>query len=428
MAMEVKFAQRQGKIELFFTKDEDDGVYNDRVKMDRTTVITDYGKNLALSEIHPDHLALASLLMANPFVKKELRLPFKISKRFFDAAKKISKFKLIPSEGFIEPYKATNNSRPSLSFSGGADSTAALLLMPKNTLSVFLDRPLKFARSLYNKSAAYATIEHAKSEGYEVKKIHCDLEYIRSPIGFPTDLATSVPLILMAAKENLDSVAFGTVLESAYRVGHETCRDYKQSGHYKVWGGLFEAAGIPLYLPVAGISEVGTSQIVMNSSFYDYTRSCIRGKFPKPCLNCWKCFRKSMVDNRLKSTKVSNREMQKWLKVREVKRKLAPHPISHENVLSWSLQGGNVQGETKDLLMNRMEGKIRNMDFLTDWYSPSIELVPERYRQETTEKIRNYLVDMDEKYHEQITGHKMTEWLNSEEAKDALAIFSKLIQ
>ena len=51
-----------------------------------------------------------------------------------------------------------------------------------------------------------------------MKKIDCDLEYIRSPIGFPTDLATSVPLVLMAAKENLDSVAFGTVLESAYRL------------------------------------------------------------------------------------------------------------------------------------------------------------------------------------------------------------------
>ena len=135
-----------------------------------------------------------------------------------------------------------------------------------------------------------------------------------------------------------------------------------------------------------------------------------------------------MVDNRLKNTRVSEREMQKWLKVREVKRKLAPHPISHENVLSWSLQGENSHGDTKTLLMNRMEGKIRNMDFLTDWYSPSIELVPDEYREETTRNIHNYLVDMDEKYHAEITGHKMTEWLNSDSAKEALTVFSKLIQ
>ncbi len=426
--MDVGFSQDDGKIIITFSRHDGDGIFSQKIKMNSDLVGCDFGNNLQLGEIHQDHLALASILLSNPFVSEELIINGGMSERFFEATKRITKYKVKKPESFIEPYNSVENSRPSLSFSGGADSTAALLLMPKNTLSVFLDRPLKFGRSLYNKSAAYATIEHAKSEGYEVKKIDCDLEYIRSPIGFPTDLATSVPLVLMAAKENLDSVAFGTVLESAYRVGHETCRDYKQSGHYKVWGGLFEAAGIPLYLPVAGISEVGTSNIVMNSSFYDYTRSCIRGKFPKPCLNCWKCFRKSMVDNRLKNTKVSDREMKKWLKVREVKRKLTPHPISHENVLSWSLQGGNARGEMKNLLMNRMEGKIRNMDFLTDWYSPSIELVPERYREETTQNIHNYLTEMDEKYHEEITGHKMTEWLNSEEAKEALVIFSKLIQ
>ena len=426
--MDVGFSQDKGKIKITFSRHDGDGTFSQKINMNSDLVGCDFENNLQLSEIHQDHLALASILLSNPFVSEELIINGGMSERFFEATKRITKYKVKKPESFIEPYNSVENSRPSLSFSGGADSTAALLLMPKNTLSVFLDRPLKFGRSLYNKSAAYATIEHAKSEGYEVKKIDCDLEYIRSPIGFPTDLATSVPLVLMAAKENLDSVAFGTVLESAYRVGHETCRDYKQSGHYKVWGGLFEAAGIPLYLPVAGISEVGTSSIVMNSSFYDYTRSCIRGKFPKPCLNCWKCFRKSMVDNRLKNTKVSDREMKKWLKVREVKRKLAPHPISHENVLSWSLQGGNARGETKNLLMNRMEGKIRNMDFLKDWYSPSIELVPERYREETTQNIYNYLTEMDEKYHEEITGHKMTEWLNSEEAKEALVIFSKLIQ
>ena len=426
--MDVDFSQNRGRIKIAFSKHDGDGIYTPKIKMNSDVVGCDFENKLQLNEIHQDHLALASILLANPFVSEELIIKGGMSERFFEATKKITKYKVKRPESFVKPYNSVENSRPSLSFSGGADSTAALLLMPKNTLSVFLDRPLKFGRSLYNKSAAYATIEHAKSEGYEVKKIDCDLEYIRTPIGFPTDLATSVPLVLMAAKENLDSVAFGTVLESAYRVGHETCRDYKQSGHYKVWGGLFEAAGIPLYLPVAGISEVGTSNIVMNSSFYDYTRSCIRGKFPKPCLNCWKCFRKSMVDNRLKNTKVSEREMKKWLKVREVKRKLTPHPISHENVLSWSLQGGNARGETKNLLMNRMEGKIRNMDFLTDWYSPSIELVPEEYREETTRNIHNYLVDMDEKYHTEITGHKMTEWLNSEEAKEALAIFSKLIQ
>ena len=426
--MDVEFTQRGGKINILFNRDKNDGVYNQKIHMESDTVTCKIGNEFTLDDIHNDHLALTALLICNPFIGEEISFNFPISERFFNTTKRITKYRIRKPESFIRPYDAKNNSRPGLSFSGGADSTAALLLMPRNTLAVFMDRPLKIGKSLYNKSAAYATIEHAIREGYDVRKVGCDLEYIRSPIGFPTDLAPSVPLILMAAKENLDSVAFGTVLESAFRVGHETCRDYKKSGHYKVWAGLFAAAGLRLYMPVAGISEVGTSHIVMNSSFYDYTRSCIRGKFPKSCQNCWKCFRKTLVDKRLQGDPVDEADMTKWLKVKEVKYKLKPHPISHENVLSWSLQGKNSSGETKQLLMNRMEGSIRNMDFLFSWYSPSIVLIPEKYRKETESKILNYLDKMDQKYHDDIISHKMTEWLNSESAQRALGIFSNLIK
>ena len=426
--MHVEFTQRRGNINILFNRDKNDGVYNPKIHMQSDVVTCKIGNEITMDDIHNDHLALVALLISNPFIGEEISFDFPISEKFYNITKRITKYQIAKPESFIEPYNAKINSRPGLSFSGGADSTAALLLMPKNTLAVFMDRPLKTGRSLYNKSAAYATIDHAVSQGYDVRKVGCDLEYIRSPIGFPTDLATSVPLILIAAKENIDSVAFGTVLESAFRVGHETCRDYKNSGHYKVWGGLFEAAGIPLYMPVAGISEVGTSHIVMNSSFYDYTRSCIRGKFPKSCQNCWKCFRKTLVDKRLQGESVNEDDMTKWLKVKEVKYKLKSHPISHENVLSWSLQGENSSGETKQLLMDRMEGSIRNMDFLFSWYSPAIDLIPPEYRDQTESKILNYLDKMDQKYHDDIISHKMTEWLNSESAQRALRIFSNLIK
>ena len=428
ITMEVEYSQVDGKINFIFSLSESDGSYSDKIKMGSNKISIDYKGNLSLHHIHFDHLALAAMLIANPFIGKELVLPFPISERFHESTKRITKYKIITQENHIDPYEPGEGSKPGLSFSGGADSTAALVLMPKDTVSVFLDRPLKRGASLYNKSAAYATIEHARNVGHDVRQIECDLEYLRDPVGFPTDLATSLPIILMASKENIDSVSYGTILESAYRVGHESSRDYINSGHYRVWGSLFEAAGIPLYMPVAGISEVGTSHIVMNSSFYDYTRSCIRGKFPKSCQNCWKCFRKTLVDKRLQGDPVDEADMAKWLKVKEVKYKLRPHPISHENVLSWSLQGENSGGETKQLLMNRMEGSIRNMDFLFSWYSPSIVLIPEKYRKETESKILNYLDKMDEKYHDDIISHTMTEWLNSESAQRALGIFSNLIK
>ena len=173
--MDVGFSQDDGKIIITFSRHDGDGIFSQKIKMNSDLVGCDFGNNLQLGEIHQDHLALASILLSNPFVSEELIINGGMSERFFEATKRITKYKVKKPESFIEPYNSVENSRPSLSFSGGADSTAALLLMPKNTLSVFLDRPLKFGRSLYNKSAAYATIEHAKSEGYEVKKIDCEL-------------------------------------------------------------------------------------------------------------------------------------------------------------------------------------------------------------------------------------------------------------
>ena len=154
-----------------------------------------------------------------------------------------------------------------MAFSGGADSTASLLVMPDTTLAVFMDRPLKKKASMYNKSAAMATITFAKKSGYDVLSLQCDVEYVREPLGFPTDLVPAIPILALAASYNIDAVAFGTVMESAYRIGHEKARDYSNSSHFRFWGRMFQAAGLPLYLPVSGVSEVGTSKIVLNSFF-----------------------------------------------------------------------------------------------------------------------------------------------------------------
>ena len=54
-----------------------------------------------------------------------------------------------------------------------------------------------------------------------MKIIESDLEYVRDPVGFPVDVANSVPAILMADYLKLDSIAFGTIMEASYGVGHK---------------------------------------------------------------------------------------------------------------------------------------------------------------------------------------------------------------
>ncbi len=116
----------------------------------------------------------------------------------------------------------------------------------------------------------------------------------------------SIPLVAIASQRNIDSIAFGTVMESAYRIGHEQARNYADSSHYRFWGRMFKAAGLPLFLPVSGVSEVGTSKIVSMSSFKEYTRSCIRGIWPNSCENCWKCFRKNMINQKLQNIQLTD--------------------------------------------------------------------------------------------------------------------------
>lgn len=426
--MEIVVNSQKGAIKIQFICGHDDGSYSDKIRMGKHQFRVDFQGEISAEQIHPDHLALAIILVANPFVGSVLNLPFAVSEQFLNSTKIISRYEINCSDGHVTPYSPGPNSRPGLSFSGGADSTAALLLMPKNSISVFMDRPLVRGLSLYNKSAAYATIKHAQDLDYDVRIIGSDLEYLRSPLGFPSDLSPSIPLLLMSSELNVDSIAFGTVLESAYRVGHDISRDYVKSGHYRVWGGMFAAAGIPLNLPVAGISEVGTSKIVQASSFRDFTRSCIRGEWPKSCDKCWKCFRKNLVELRINGQLLSDEKMRHWLNVKEVKSKLRSWPISHENVLSWSLQGSNTSGFIVTSLLARLEGSVRNMDFLENWYYNSIELIPPQYQDYTVKQISNYLKIMKESDTLQISTHSMVNWLESSIAKDAKDSFEELIR
>ncbi len=408
-----------------FELDEEDGQYTEKILMVENAFSTMIPKGLTIDDVHPDHLALITLLVAHPFVGQKLTIPWEVSQRFADSCTKISKYSVeFAGEGFLE-YRCANEGRPALAFSGGADSTAALLVMPENTLAVFMNRPIKKKTSMYNKSAALATLSFAKKTGYDVRSLECDVEYIRQPLGFATDLVPSIPILALAASHHIDAVAFGTVMESAYRIGHEKAREYANSSHYRFWGRMFEAAGLPLYLPVSGVSEVGTSKIVMDSEFHPYTRSCIRGIWPQSCENCWKCFRKNMIEGKLIQNRVEEKYLEHGLGIAEVQRKMAAFPVSHENVLAWALKDN--LGPLGTLLNNRLEGKNRDLTFLEHFYPGAFDLMPQQYRQITKKKLETYLSKMNEQYWPEITTHTMTSWLNSDDAKQGKRTFDAFI-
>ena len=59
------------------------------------------------------------------------------------------------------------------------------------------------------------------------------------------------------------------------------------------WIRAYKNIGINIFSPIAGCSEVITSQIVYKNNLYDYVLYCENNN-GKPCHKCLKCFRKNL--------------------------------------------------------------------------------------------------------------------------------------
>jgi len=375
--------------------------------------------------VHPDRLALVGLLCTLPFCSEVLRIDWPVSKQFHEATKVISRVKLISPEGSVEPLERTDSGRHALSFSGGADSTAALTVMPNSTESVFMLRTKSKVRSLYDSHAAVESCRKLRNLGFTVHIVESDFEYLRSPIGFPTDLAVASPAILLADSRNFESVAFGTILESAFGTSGSSYRDYADSSHFRLWSTLFQSVGLGYSLPLAGVSEVGSAILCRDHPIGKFHQSCIRGKWGEPCNKCWKCFRKNTLIAALDRSEMPISSINSIKKSKEVRKSLIENkPIKHEGVLTYSLQ--RLTGDDK--LIQSLRDLVRvgtiETDWMEYWYSPSSSLIDEAYRDLTVGLLKKYLGEMSESDIEELHS-----WENntSEDRDTKLFNFSNLI-
>lgn len=417
--MKVNIHEEKGYLIFLLEPDQDDLLH---LKSSKVSLAKREARikleDVELKDIHPDLIGLSTVLMCHQFIGKKLELPVPVSQYFLDGANSVlSKYKV---ESKIDLNLKKNyppvNSRPGLAFSGGADSCAALAVMPGNTVPIFMNRPMSES-SIYDSDAPLKSCEELKELGYDLKAIECDLEYLRKPIGFPSDLANAIPAVLMSQHLGLDSIAFGTVLESAYGIGHEKFIDYKNGSHWRFYSKLFSSAGIEISLPVAGISEVGTALINYYSPYGELAQSCIRGKWKKPCLKCWKCFRKELLGISLDSEKTI--DLKGIMKSSEVQIRLSEYPISHENVIMYSIQSIDIKNfPMLKLLRKRVDINV-NLEALKKWYSPSLEFIPNKWRNIVRNKIIRYLQTMDENDEKLIINWNMIPFLELPSTKQA---------
>ena len=355
----------------------------------------DFG-GIEITPPHNDKLALVGILNTLPFAKKELRISWSVSQKFKDACNLISRVKIkFPKEVVQEPLQHLEE-RSSLCFSGGADSTAALCVMPKTSECVFLRRSKSGRKTLYDSDAAIESCNRLRTLGYKVHIVESDFEYLRDPVGFPTDLSVGTPAILLSDTRGYDSIAFGTILESAYGTSGSKFRDYEKSSHYRLWDGLFKSAGLGYSLPVAGVSEVASSIICKKHALGKIHQSCIRGKWAFPCNNCWKCYRKGAVLAAIDGEYfdyvgriASSKEV--------IMKMMSGDLIKHEGVLTYALENSQSE-ETQEIeLLKRIlrVGEIETK-WMEGWYAESKKFIHNRYRQEVMENLIFLLGSMDE--------------------------------
>ena len=380
----------------------------------------DIGRNAP----HPDKIALVGILCALPFAKGELRIGWGISRRFSEECKRITKTVVHSKHEFVEEEaKTSEKNKHCLSYSGGADSTAALAVMPKTTECVFLLRTRSKKKSLYDSDAALNSCRKLKLLGYKVHIVKTDLEYLRNPVGFPTDLAVACPSILLSGMRKYASIAFGTIMESAYGTGGKAYRDYLQSSHFLLYSNLFAAANIGYSLPVAGVSEVGSTMICERHGLGVVNQSCIRGKWSKPCDRCWKCFRKQSVLAAIRNYPEEFDYISRIKNSKEVwARVLQDKPIKHEGVLTYSLQNSNYHQNLEMKLFSKLL-RVTECDtrWMEKWYSGSSNLIHDYYRNEVIDNLSRILGRMDKEQQEQFQG-----WRN-EDSADREEILSQLI-
>ena len=307
-----------------------------------------------LENTSPALLELAAELLLGPWVKSTKK-PFS-SKR-----------------GFGKNY--------SLSFSGGTDSTAAMLLMPENTILAYHQRDYD---SMIDHRNALNLIEHIKKyrDVFVIKSNH---EGIRKtyakPNGFSTDYASGVHLVLLSDYLDLKGIAFGLVIENGWLMKGAKYRNFAETNHWKYWSKRFNDAGLHLVLPVNMISEAGCMKICHSNKIGQYLNSCIRGDGEGGCEKCWKCFHKNGPLGR--KIDVTSHEISTYLQKRPLR--TAMHAL-------WAIKKMNLEHLVPDLKTQLQQ----DFSWWEDYYPPGLELLPIELRETVENKLKLILQKMND--------------------------------
>jgi len=292
-----------------------------------------------------------------------------------------------PIDTKLKNYKFKRKSsgdKIGLAFSGGIDSVAAYSLLPKDKLILFHHKRIINGKSLYKHDNALYVINNTN---HDVIMIESDLEDIRYHYnkstgqqlrpGFMNDYSFFGGFILLLDYLNIGYLSTGMMLESTYIEKGYKYRDFHNTDYYENWFNFFKNANIPLFYPCIPCSEILTNKIVNDNKLI--AQSCIRGVNGKGCNNCYKCFRKKLL-NGIKIKYNKNSEIYKFISKR---------PLKQGASLIYAMNKYNLD------IPELLEYKDIKLNWLINYFDYTLNSIPEEYRSYLKNELNKYTKSID---------------------------------
>ncbi|WP_157250800.1 DUF6395 domain-containing protein [Nonomuraea typhae] len=331
-------------------------------------------------DAHPDLFAVAAWTVVAPWTRKRITFDRAVSERVAEAL----------HDGWgveAEPVRAEPRRQGrvlAISYSGGADSVAAAAIFPEAPFVHFRRAPHPRVPNRWTHYRADVVAELAKKTGRELTTVTSDLEFtLAEPRpGYPEHHAVAAGALLLADRMDLGGLAFGYELGSRWLGGDRYLLrftpDNPMWAPHGQWGRLFAAAGVPIVLPVGGVSEAVTMRLALGSELRDQVRWCLQGT-DGPCRTCGKCLYKEIIQ-----AAVERRPLDTPLTAdRAVVRKwLRRPPYGGMEMIEYGL--ARIPGVEESVLAGALD-HFAATEASTGWlehcYPPALAEIPEPWRE-----------------------------------------------
>ncbi len=269
--------------------------------------------NYPVQNIHPDLLALLCLVCFYPFMGDRVTFPQPVSPKLVEALSRPGINHLLPRDHIPtitnlasqpQPYQGQHTG---ISFGGGMDSSALRALFPEAHLiheshvcngNLSLDHTLTVLKPLI--TAGQAT------------SIRTNLRYITEPGGWSSWYCKFASSLLLATDLNLGQIYTGDILGATFlnngkKFGKRLQNRETRGVMGNSWLSVFYDLNLPLFSPLCGVTEVGSTYIGFTQLSKDDITWCVE-EHGRPCERCQKCMRRALIRAALGLEQVDNWE------------------------------------------------------------------------------------------------------------------------